>query len=136
MQETPNILYVMADEKFLGCQNLDKDIMSKCMIAFEGVEKIGNDRRKLKNRTVYSTYSDKPWDEFINALAQKYDFSKIDNIILLGDGANWIKSGKQELKIEVNNTVEFRLCNFHFRQAINRITSDKDIRKTLLEIFQ
>lgn len=133
--ETPENLYVMGDEKYLGCQDLDNDIMTKCMVAFEDIKSVGKNRNKLINRTVYSTYSTHPWEEFINVLSQKYDFSKINNIILLGDGGNWIKSGKDELKVESNNIISYRLCKFHFKQAINHITSDDSERKNLLNIF-
>lgn len=133
--ETPDTLYVMADEKFIGCQDLDNDIMVKCMVAFEDIKKIGKNRNALVNRTVISKYTNKPWEEFIDVLSQKYDFSKINNIILMGDGANWIKMGKDELKMENNNVVTFKLCIFHFKQAINRITGDEEKRKLLLKIF-
>lgn len=36
---TPSTLYIMADEKFIGCQDLENDIMGKCMISFEDVKK-------------------------------------------------------------------------------------------------
>ncbi len=31
----------MADEKFIGAQNIDKDIMVKCFVTFEGINTIG-----------------------------------------------------------------------------------------------
>lgn len=130
--ETPKTLYIMADEKYLGCQDLDNDIMSKCMISFEGIEKVSKNRNQLINRTVYSTYSQTPWEEFSAILSQKYDFNKIDNIILMGDGANWINSGRFELKMENNNKITRLLCIFHFKQAINRFTTNDSLRKELI----
>lgn len=53
----------MGDEKYLGCQDLDNDIMTKCMVAFEDIKSVGKNRNKLINRTVYSTYSTHPWEE-------------------------------------------------------------------------
>lgn len=131
--DTPETLYVMADEKYLGCQDLDNDIMSKCMVAFEGVEKVSKNRNALVNRTVYSTYSKTPWEEFVSVLAQKYDFNKLKNIVLLGDGAKWINSGVTELKVESNNSVTRLLCIFHFKQAIHRFTTDDNLRKEIIE---
>lgn len=132
---TPETLYIMGDEKFIGCQDLDNDIMAKCFVSFEGVEKIGKNRNKLINRTIYSTYSKVPWDEFINILVQKYDFSKIKNIFLISDAGRWLKTGITELKLEPNNVVNFLLCEFHYKQAINRITTDKEKRLYLLKLF-
>ncbi len=80
--DTPKTLYVMADEKFLGCQDLENDIMAKCMIAFEGVEKVGKHRNALKNKTVKTVYGSNPWEQFVDVLGQKYDFDKIENIFV------------------------------------------------------
>lgn len=133
--DTPETLYIMADEKFLGCQNLDGDIMAKCMIAFEGVEKVGKNRNALINKTVFTTYGSDPWKQFADILVQKYDFDKIENIKFISDGATWIKSGIEELRMNSRVIIERLLCEFHFKQAINHITTDKDMRKELISIF-
>lgn len=133
--KTPETLYVMGDEKFLGCQDLDNDIMAKCFVAFEDIKKISKNRNKLINRTIYSTYSKQPWIEFIDVLIQKYDFSKIKNIYLISDAGNWLKTGISELKLDPNNIVTFLLCEYHYKQSINRITTNQDKRKELIKIF-
>lgn len=134
-QKTPYILYVMADEKFLGCQDLEGDIMAKCMIAFEDVKHVSKDRNMLVNKTVFTTFGDNPWGKFLDVLNQKYDLEKVKEIKLLGDGANWINSGMGELKTNSNTVMTRLLCEFHFKQSINRITTDEDNRKLLLETF-
>ena len=133
---TPDTLYVMADEKYIGSQDLKNDIMIKSFVTFEDVKNISKNRRKLINRTVFSHYGDKAWPAFMDYIAMKYDFNKINNICLLGDGASWIKSGKNELNLSPNNHVKFYLCEFHFKQAIHHITSNPDERKHLLNVFQ
>lgn len=133
--ETPETLYVMADEKYIGSQNIDKDIMVKSFVTFEDVIAVSKNRRKLVNRTVFSHYGDKPWIAFMNYISMKYNFDKINNICLLGDGASWIKSGTGELRLSKNNSVKFYLCEFHFKQAIHHITTDSDERFYLLHIF-
>ena len=40
----------MADEKYIGAQDIDKDIMVKCFVTFEGIENISKNRRALVNR--------------------------------------------------------------------------------------
>ena len=135
VENTPNTLFVMADEKFIGCQDLDNDLMAKCFVIFEGIEKDGKHRNKLVNRMVISKYSSNPWPEVVDIIAQKYDFQKIKHIVLLGDGASWIKSGINELRMEPDCDVSFKLCTFHFKQAIHRITTDNDLRKELLNSF-
>lgn len=133
--DTPEILYIMADEKFLGSQDLDGDIMAKCMIAFEDVKKVSKDRNALINKTVFTTVSQKPWEEFSYILSQKYDFEKIKKIIFMGDGAKWINSGMQDLKMNADVNIIRLLCEFHFKQAIHHITTNEDLRNELLKIF-
>ena len=133
--DTPDTLYVMADEKYIGAQDIDKDIMIKCFVTFEDVKHIYKHRNALSNRFVFSTHSSKPWPQFMDLIAKRYDFSKIKNICLLGDGGSWIKSGVNELRLDTNNSVKFYLCEFHFKQAIHHITSDDDERQKLIDIF-
>lgn len=132
---TPETLYVMADEKYIGAQNIDKDIMVKCFVTFEDVKNVSKNRNSLVNRFVFSTYSSKPWYSFMDLIALRYDFSKIKDICLLGDGASWIKNGVNELRLYSTNHTKFYLCEFHFKQAIHHITSDKEKREHLIEIF-
>lgn len=133
--ETPETLYIMADEKYIGAQNIEKDIMVKCFVAFEDVKQIFSGRRALVNRTVFSCYDSNAWPKFMDYIAKRYDFSKIKNIALLGDGGPWIKSGVNELRLDSTNNVKFYLCEFHFKQAIHHITTDEGERKYLIHIF-
>ena len=52
--DTPESLYVMADEKYIGCQDLENNLMIKSFVTFEGIEQISKHRRKLLNRSVFS----------------------------------------------------------------------------------
>ncbi len=61
---------------------------------------------------------------------------KLKNIALIGDGGNWIKSGISELRLDSCNLVKYYLCEFHFKQAIHHITTDKLKRKILIRIFK
>lgn len=134
--QTPETLYVMADEKYIGAQDIDKDIMVKCFVTFEDVKQVSNGRRELVNRTVFSCYGPSAWQKFMDFIATRYDFSKIRYIALLADGGTWIKVGINELKLDASNQVKFYLCEFHFKQAIHHITSDECERKYLIHIFK
>ena len=122
-------------EKYIGAQDQENDIMVKCFVTFESIKQVGKNRRALVNRYVFSTTGKNAWSKFMNHIAKRYDFSKIRHIYLLADGGNWIKNGLHELKLYAQNKPQFCLCEFHFKQAINHISSDKDERKNLLEIF-
>ena len=134
--ETPETLYVMADEKYIGCQDMEKDIMVKCFVTFEDVVNVSKNRRTLINRSVFSCYDTSAWPLFMDYISKRYDFSKIKHIALLSDGGTWIKSGINELKLDTNNNVRFYLCEFHFVQAIHHITTDENERFYLLHIFK
>lgn len=134
--ETPETLYVMADEKYIGAQDIDKDIMVKCFVTFEDIKSVGLGRRALVNRTVFSCYDSHAWPKFMDFIAKRYDFSKIKNIRLLGDGGIWIKSGVSEFRLDQANKVKFYLCEFHFKQAIHHITTDENERNELISIFK
>ena len=133
--DTPDTLYVMADEKYIGAQDIAKDIMVKCFVTFEDIKDVSKYRRALVNRSVFSCYNTNAWPLFMDYIAKRYDFSKIKNIALLSDGGGWIKTGINELRLDANNSVKFYLCEFHFKQAIHHITSNEDERKNLLDIF-
>ena len=133
---TPNILYVMSDENFIGCQDKENDIMIKSFVVFEGVKHISKGRNELVNKTVINVVSPKPWIEFTDILYDIYDSQKVEKIYLLSDGANWIKSGLSELKVEPEMEVKHLLCEFHYKQAINHITTDKDEREILKLSFK
>lgn len=49
----------MADEKYIGAQNIDKDIMVKCFVTFEDIKDISKNRCQLVNRSVFSCYTSK-----------------------------------------------------------------------------
>ena len=132
---TPETLYVMSDEKFIGCQDKENDIMIKSFVVFEGVEQVSKDRNKLVNKTVINLISSQSWIEFSDILFNMYDSQLVKKIYLLSDGANWLKAGISELKVEPDMDIKHLLCEFHFRQAINHITTDKDEREILIQSF-
>lgn len=114
---TPSILYIMADEKYINLQrSKKKKLMLKHIVSFEGIEHDSN-RAVLKNKLIYSSHEQDIWVDFHNHLAKVYDLEKIRNIVIMGDGASWIKSGIQELV-----GAEFVLDKFHTYQAIENMT--------------
>lgn len=131
-------LYVMADEKWIHEQiklNREKEhkkyyLMSKQFVCFTGIKNIGKQRR-LVNRFIFMTASSNPWDEFLDGISQIYDFEKLEKIVFLSDAGKWLVSGAPDLKLFSQNKVVMCLCEFHAKQKINRITTDKDLRVEL-----
>lgn len=130
-RDTPNTLFIMVDEKYLGCQDLENDIMVKSFVSFEGVKNISKSRRKLLNRLIFSTYNKNAWGEYVDWLYKIYDSEKIETIYLMSDGGTWIKAGIDELRTNPNQVIKRLLCEFHLKQAINRMTTDKDFREII-----
>lgn len=132
-------LYIMGDEKWIHEQiykrneedkGKPKHIMSKVFVCFSGIEQ-KHSRRELKNRFVFITSSNTTWADFLEQIAQIYDFEKIVKIVFLSDAGKWLVSGAPDLKLYKHNQVIMCLCEFHVRQKVNRITTNKDYRELL-----
>lgn len=132
-----NTLYIMGDEKWIHEQIKDNNeekkkhfIMSKCFIAFSGIEQHKN-RRTLKDKFVFITSSKSPWNSFLDVITQVYDFNKLKKIVFLSDAGSWLVAGAPDLKMYPHNQVIQCLCEFHVRQKVNRITSNEEYRCSL-----
>lgn len=132
---TPRTLYIMADEKYIGAQGKDGDIMAKAFVVFEGVKQVSTGRRALINRHVFTCCSSKPWEELLDRLIEIYSYDEIENFYVLSDGGNWLTAGMHELKLESFQKIDHLLCLFHFKQAINHITAVKEERKSIFQSF-
>ena len=131
-------LYIMGDEKYIHEQHRKKDdkndgkkhIMSKGFICFSGISQEGK-RRILKDRHVFITSSNNPWNEFLDDVTTVYDFEKIKKVVFLSDAGNWLLSGAKDLKMYPENQIILCLCEFHVRQKVNRITTNQEYRDKL-----
>lgn len=130
-------LYVMADEKWIHEQQHEKDgkrhyIMSKCFVIFTGAKR-KNGRTKLLNRHIFITSSKTPYKDLMDEICKIYDFEKIKTINLLSDAGGWILAGKDELKLYAGNKIVVNTCEFHVKQKIHRMTTDKELREKLID---
>ena len=142
--ETPDTLFIMADEKWIPLQgehdaSEEKEEkkkkhkqMVKMAICFEGKLHLYNkngepsNRNELVNKFIYASCAgenDKFWDNFMDKLSHKYDLNKVKKIYVLGDGATWIKNAVPNIRY-AGTTVTYALDKFHAAQAINRMTTD------------
>ena len=144
-KENKNVLYVMADEKWIHEQirksKLNDDdknkkhyIMTKCFVIFTGA-KTKNNRTKLLNRHVFITSSKHPWKELMDEICTIYDFEKVETINLLSDAGNWILSGASELNLYSHNKIIINTCEFHVLQKINRMTNNEELRNKLINVI-
>ena len=131
--ETPDDLYIMADEKFVATQNNNnEDVMIKDIVVFDGREQ-KNNRITLKNKMSFASFKNNDClNECIDYLYYVYDMDKIKNIYIMGDGATWIKSLQYEFKFDISSNVTFNLDKYHFKQAIHHIGQDELLEKYLV----
>lgn len=125
--ETPEILYVIADEKWIPTQNNNKQkVMKKSIVLFENIK-----NKKLINKQIFA--GDNCVNDTLDYIYRTYDTDKIKTIYLLGDGAEWIKNLKFELKIHKDLNLILGLDKFHFKQALNHITKEKELQNILIK---
>ena len=139
-------LFVMLDEKFVGSQFNDrKDHMIKAAVIFENTELVYKykkktdsiDRYRLVNSHTCASIDNELLNDTINYIYNTYDVDYINEIIFMGDCANWIKNFPKShwFKFRPNTLVKFAMDGFHFSQALNQLTTQKypDIKEALNE---
>lgn len=165
--ETPETLYIMADEKYIHLQRMmakwrkemedagmmAKEInslaktkrfsyMTKMAVAFSGREEMTDKHGKPRKRRrwkftnkhimVYPDDTANFWANVQDELNEIYDMSKVKRIYILGDGAEWIRSGVSELKTQ-NCIVSFAIDRFHMVKKIHTITKDPATRNMIYD---
>lgn len=130
--ETLNILL---DEKYLPDNkkvdtegNIVKSSkMTKAALIVEGLDKANTKRHKYINPQYYSVYkSDDFLNELLEYLDDHYELDKLKYINVLADGAKWIKTIANDMKLPYTITTQY-LDKFHFHQSLWRICKDKDL---------
>lgn len=129
--DTPDTIYIIADEKWISTQNNDKNkVMVKSIVTFDSINT--KPRRHLNNKRIFASFKDyKFLDETLDYLYYTYDLDKVKNIIVMGDGAKWIRSLTSHFQINNNTNVIFALDKFHFKQAIHHICLNKELEEIL-----
>lgn len=129
--DTPETLYIIADEKWVHTQNNDnQNVMVKSIVTFDGT--LEKPRRKLKNKKIFAGFKgNKFLDNALDYLYYSYDLEKVKNIFVMGDGAKWIKSLLHHFKYSKDTNVIFALDKFHFKQAIHHICLNKNIENIM-----
>lgn len=126
--ETPEELYIIADEKWIHTQNNNKqDVMEKSIVLFESIN-----NHKLHNKQIFASLDSSFLDNCLDYIYNTYNIDKIKTIYCLGDGAKWIKSLKKHFKFNPNIKIICGLDKFHFKQAIHHICLDSNLENILV----
>lgn len=145
-EETPETLYIMADEKYISLQYRKKEgkeeqprkKMNKLAVAFSGREQVikkdgtFQKRWELSGKWIFSYDDGHFWPQLRDDMALRYDEAKIKRIYILGDGASWIRAGAEDL-MTADTRAKFALDRFHFGQALTKITKDKEKYQLLFD---
>lgn len=123
---TPDTLYVIADEKWIHTQrNNNENVMVKSIVTFDSIN--NKPRRSLNNKMIFADYKNGLINNVLDYLYYTYDTDKIKNIYVMGDGAKWIKGLTNYFQFNNNCNVIYALDKFHFKQAIHHIFLNKDL---------
>ena len=120
-------LMVEADGVMLSLQReKERKAEVKLGIAYEGWERVGKDRYRTVNKTVFAAVNggDTFWAGMSLKLQQRYDLSRVGETIVGGDGAGWIKEGARY----VNG--RFQLDHYHLnRELTTALGQDKKTKE-------
>ncbi len=89
-------LMIEADGTYVALQREEKRSTEvKIGIAYEGWQAEGKGRYRLREKTCYAGIMDgeRFWDGMTLALSKKYDLSKVGQVVVGSDGADWAKQG-------------------------------------------
>lgn len=116
-------IYIIADEDHVHLQKGGIE-EPRLIVVYDSILKDGK-RTKLCNKKhfggVYKGKIDDLWEEVLTYIDNSYVLDKTKNIFILGDGANWIKTGLEWIPNSINV-----LDKFHLMKAINEIVGKEN----------
>ena len=125
-------IYCIADEDHVHLQKGGIE-EPRLIVVYDSILKDGK-RTKLCNKKhfggVYKGRIDDLWEEVLTYINSTYDLDKVKNIYILGDGANWIKTGLEWLPKSINV-----LDKFHLMKAVNGIVG-KETKDNKLKVAE
>lgn len=125
-------IYCIADEDHVHLQKGGIE-EPRLIVVYDSMVKNGK-RAQLCNKKhfggVYKGRIDDLWEEVLTYLDNTYELDKVKNIYVLGDGANWIKTGLEWLPKSINV-----LDKFHLMKAVNGIVG-KETKDNIKEISE
>jgi len=114
------ILFIEADEDHVSLQR-GKCVEPRLIYVHEGKRKVSQDRYELINPRYFSgIYKESAdlWLEVADYIDQNYIEENVEKIYLSGDGAYWIKEGKEWIKDSI-----YVLDRFHLSKYIKKATA-------------
>jgi len=139
VHETPEILYIEADEVHANLQRKNKFQGKKknrivpVILTHEGHKENFVKKKELKN-THYIASSilktEKLWNETYKYLDLRYNLTQIKYLFISGDGASWIKQ-----YLEAFPNAIYVLDKFHYRKSLNYVFKKASINTELADHY-
>ena len=111
-------LYIIADEDHVHLQKGGIE-EPRVVIVYDKIVSKGK-RIELKNKKhfggIYAKKIDDLWEEVMTYIENTYDTEYLEKVYISGDGASWIKTGKEWILKSV-----YVLDEFHMKKAVNGI---------------
>ena len=114
-------LFVLLDEKFIGCQDLDKKMMSKVCMTYAALEK-GN-RNALSGRYHFTSCSETFRYDLLTRIDEVYDLDEVKTFYFMSDGGGWIRETFKEMKLSGKTQITC-LDRFHAYRALYDLCKD------------
>lgn len=117
---SPKELHIFADEDHVHMQSGKNEKVNLVTIA-EGIRKVCKGRHELISPVHFNGYKMSPqdfWEGIYAFTNEKYNMDHIEKIYIHGDGANWIKTGKDYFI-----DAKLVLDEFHLRKRLRSLTS-------------
>ena len=114
-------LFVLLDEKFIGCQDLHKKMMTRACMVYTDIDY--SKRNALINKTFFTSYDEDFRYDLLTFIDEVYDLDKVKEIYCMGDGGAWIKETYKEITVpDIKQTI--CLDKFHAYRALYDLCDD------------
>ena len=115
-------LFILMDEKFIGCQDRENKIMARAAMVYEEVTRKGK-KNILKGKTFFSS-SDKDFGyNLLTYLDEIYELDSIKELYLMGDGGSWIREAFDNLELPGVRQIRC-IDKFHAYRALYDLCKD------------
>ena len=134
-------IYLQFDEKFVPLQD-QSDSKSKQMVklavVYTSKQLTHKNRFALENRFVLTSLKSSHAfaEDILTFLEERFDLNVVENLVITGDGALWIKQMNHDLRFRKNLCITVVLDRFHTQQAINHMTTIDSIKRALRRLIQ
>ena len=135
-QHEAKLLFEEQDGIWLNLQGDDRKRLGpstemKVAIAYDGASLTGKDRFRLANKVACANFEgiDKFVERKDGVIASYYNVDEIEQRIINGDGAAWIRRSLTD------ETVHFQLDPYHRNKAVFEHVSDPDARKLIMKLL-